>query len=173
MMMRIASTALMTIILLGTMGCSQQPDPLDGPRLLTASYRGLTVELELPKYSFYRGEAIPLRVTAINDSGADMVIQAATGALAQVTLHRRVIDVWEQIKTYPDSAMIEVRGWSLKAGESRTFPLNIVVAPDWPTNEPLRLVGQINGRPDVRPGAVIDIFPTRDAYERAMGLKDE
>lgn len=170
--MKKALTVLVMTALLGAIGCATK-DTLDGPRLHSASNRGLTVELELPKYSFYRGEAIDLKVVARNESDGDMVIQAASGALAQVTLHRRAIDIWEQIKTYPDSAMVVSRGWTLKRGESRTFPLNIVVAPDWPTNEALRLVGEINGRPDVKPAAAIDIFPTRDAYERAMGLKDD
>jgi len=171
-MMRTVLTALTTIALLGCVGCPP-PDSLEGPRVHVETKKGLTVELVLPKYSFYRGEAIPLKIVARNESREDIVLDADSRALAHVTLHRRAIDAWQQIKKYPDSAIVAARQWTLRPGQSRTFPLNIDVAPDWPTGEPLRLAGGLNGRPDVAPAATIDVYPTRDAYERAAGLTDD
>ena len=172
-MTRTALTALATIALLGCVGCPPPGDSLTGPRVHADTKKGLTVELVLPKYSFCRGESIPLKIVARNDSRSDIVLNADTRALAHVTLHRRAIDAWERIKRYPDSAIMVARRWTLRPGQTRTFPLNVDVAPDWPTGEPLRLVGALNGRPDVAPAAMIDVYPTRDAYERAMGLKDD
>ena len=172
-MTRTAMTALVMMAMLGCLGCPLPDDSLTGPRVHADTSKGLTVELVLPKYSFYRGEAIPLKVVARNDSRRSILLDADSRALAYVTLHRRAIDAWQRIKKYPDSAIMVTRHWTLRPGESRTFPLNVDVAPDWPTGESLRLVGGLNGRPDVAPAAMIDVYPTRDAYERASGLKDD
>ena len=165
-MKRIA-IALCAVALLAATGCPPPQQRLGGPYGHVASSRGLEVELVVPKYTFYRGEKLPLVVVVRNTSADDILIRADSGALVQVTLWRRAAGAWEQVKRYPESALVVAKRWRLPAGETRRFPMNLEVAPEWPTNEPLRLVGEVNGRPDVRPTAMIDVYPTGQDYDKA------
>ena len=58
-MTKTALAALGMIGLLGSMGC-KPADSLSGPRIHVDSNKGLVVKLVLPKYSYYRGESIPV-----------------------------------------------------------------------------------------------------------------
>ncbi len=147
-------------------GCPARPETAGlpvGP--IVAEARGLEVSLALPKYSFYRGEEIPLKVAARNTTRRDVVITAHSGALAYVSLWQ--LQPERQILRFPQAAILVVKQWTLPAGESRSFPLNLQVTPEWPTREPMRLVAEINGWPLARPSVLIDVYPTREAYERA------
>ncbi len=134
------------------------------PRIV-AEARGLEVSLVLPKYSFYRGEEIPLKVAVRNTTRRDVVITAHSGALAYVGLWQ--LRPERQILRFPQAAILVVKQWTLPAGESRSFPLNLQVTPDWPTGELMRLMAEINGWPLARPSALIDVYSTRQAYQRA------
>jgi len=154
-------------LLLASAGCPPPGSTPGGPTAHTASAKGLVVEMILPRHSFYRGQIIPIRVVARNTTGRDMVIEADSGALVYIAVWRRATGAWERVRRYPEAAVMVVRPWKLQAGQAHTFPMNVKVAPDWPTGELLRLTAELNGRPDVVAEATIDVYPTREAYEKA------
>jgi len=59
--------------------------------------------------------------------------------------------------------------WALKAGQSRKFVMNLPVEADWPTEEPLKLTVELNGRADVVVGGLIKVFADKAEYEEYMG----
>ena len=128
---------------------------------------GLTVELHLPRRLLVRGETVPVTVVARNLTKDEMVIPATTGALVYVTLWRNTEVGWEQVKQYPESAAQVATPWRLAGTSAQSFPLNLRVAPDWPTGEPLRITAELNGRPEVAPGGIIQVFLTQEECDRA------
>ena len=171
-MKRIAVSLVAALLLAGA-GCPSKTPDLLAPQTHVASAKGLTVELALDRHSFYRGEIAAVKIVVRNDTSGAVTIEADSGALARVVLSRRTAAGWEPFRRCPDSALMLARRWTLQPRASRTFPLNIEVAPDWPTGEPLKLAAEVNGRGDVRPEAVIDVYPTQAAFNRAMGLEQE
>lgn len=118
---------------------------------------GLRVELRVPRRSLVRGETVPVTVVARNLTKNEIVIPAETGALVYVTLWRRTEAGWEQVKRYPETAAQVLSHWRLAPKSSQNFPLNLRVAPDWPTGEPLRMTAELNGRKNVSPSLTVNV----------------
>ena len=165
--MRKMAISLLAGGLLAAAGCPAPPPPPASPRPALKTHRasrdGLVVELVLPGYSFVCGQDLPVKVIAHNHSERDMVFRADSGALAHVRLWRRATGGWEELHRFPETAVLIATSWTLKAAQTRTFPLNLQVAPDWPTHEPLRLTGELNGCPGLTPSALIDVYADQAA----------
>ena len=128
---------------------------------------GLGVELRVPRRSLVRGETVPITVTARNLGKKEMVIPATSGALVYVILWRKTAVGWERVKRYPETAVPVASTWRLAPGAAQPFPLNLPIAPDWPVGEPLRLTAELNGRPEVKPGGIIQVYLTCEEAEEA------
>ena len=167
--MRTLATLAVGALVLAAAGCAPQK-PMRGESgqnfVRTATGDGLEVQMVLSQRYLLRGETLDVTVTAKNVSDKDMTIEARSGALAQVAVSRTTAVGWEQIKLYPESAIMVMKPWTLKAGESRKFPLSIQVAPDWPTGEQLKVEAYLNGKPKVKPSAYVEVFTDKAECDR-------
>ena len=125
---------------------------------------GLAVSIETAKRAFVAGERLNVLVTAKNHGGAK-TIGAVSGAPAYVRLLQHVGIGWEEVRRYPETEMMVISPWQLEAGQKRQFILPLTVEPDWPVGELLRLTAELNGRPDVAPGVVIEVLPGGEGGE--------
>ena len=165
--MRTATAMVAAVLCLGTLGCAGAAGPKGPAEVWKDARGGLVLQVRVPNRLVVRGEVLPVEVTAVNRTREDMIIRADSGALVYVTLWRRGAVGWEEIKRFPETTVLKARPWKLSAGRSHTFTLNVRVSPDWPTNEPLRLTAELNGRPELRVGGVITVFATRQERDRA------
>jgi len=138
-------------------GCGPREDLRAGREVNSAERDGLVVEIELTRREFAVGQTMPVTVTALNTTRRDLDILASTGAPVYVKVWRNIGVGWEEVKRYPQAAVMVMSPWSLEARGRRTFPLSVPVEPDWPTNEPLRVTAELNGRPEVAPGIIIRV----------------
>jgi len=137
--------------------------------LWKARSNGLILKVRINRRYCVRGQTIRLTITAINTSKKDVHIPADTGALVYAKLWRHTATGWELVKRYPQSMVMVASPWILKAGQSRKFVLNLPVESDWPTEEPLRLTVELNGRPDLVAKGLIKVFADKAEYEEYMG----
>lgn len=131
----------------------------------SAEAGGLAVRIEAPKTTFLRGEEFKVAVVARNTTQKPMRIDAVTGAPVYLRIWRYTGLGWEQVKRYPQVATMVMNPWTLEPRSERRFELNLVVEPDWPTNEALRLTAELNGRGDVVPGILIAVVPRAPTAE--------
>lgn len=141
--------------------------PLQQDIVAQETKAALMVELRLPRRNLVRGETLPVTVVARNLTKEEIVIPAETGALVYVTLWRRTEAGWEQVKRYPQMSAQVLSHWRLPPKSSQNFPLKLPVAPDWPTGEPLRITAELNGRPEIKAGGIIQVFLTQEECDRA------
>ena len=66
---------------------------------------------------------------------------------------------WDRFKRLPETAGARLVTWRLEPGEVKTFKLLVVITPDWPTAETMRLTAQLNGRTDLRAEVVLRVQP--------------
>ncbi|MFB3892135.1 MAG: hypothetical protein ACE15C_08950 [Phycisphaerae bacterium] len=138
-------------------GCTEiKPAPIVGQGN-TVKSKDLAVRVEVPAKVFYVGQRFTVKVTATNLTDSPLTITARRGAPVYVHLSRFTGLFEEEFQTYPEAALMVMSQWTLAPHEAKTFPLDLVVAPDWPRGEPLHLTAEINGRPDLRPMVVITI----------------
>ena len=116
---------------------------------------GLSVRIEIPKRDFTVGDEFIVKLTARNTTSRPIEIDARTGTPVYVRLRRHTGVGWEEVKTYPQTAVMTVAPWTLKARSKRNFLVRLKVEPDWPTGEVLELTGELNGRPEAAPGVTI------------------
>lgn len=129
---------------------------------------GLVVTAGVPQRNYVRGDTVTVAVTARNTSGRYLAIPADSGAPVYATLWRRTAVGWEQVKRYPQTAVMVAAPWKLRGGKTYKCALNLPVEPDWPTGEPLKLTVELNGRDDVVAGGLIQVFATRADYDKAL-----
>lgn len=118
---------------------------------------GLKVSVSVPKRFLHPGEKVDVVVTATNTTAAAMRISANSTAPAYVRLWRLATLDWERIMRFPKTPTMIMRPWTLSAWGRRTFPMTLTVSPDWPTNQPLRITGELNGRPDAVPDLLVRV----------------
>lgn len=116
---------------------------------------GLCARIALPDNTFNAGEIFLATFAATNKTDKPMTIHAISGSPVYVRLWRRTAVGWETFKRYPEAVVMVMKSWTLEPGQTRTFPMQLVVDRTWPTSEPLRLTGELNGRQDVRPNVTI------------------
>ncbi len=168
--MRTLAIVLTAALAAAATGCAQPPaqDPnAVGILQSKTAGDGLTVTLRAPMRDVAVGDTLPVAIIATNKSDKDIAVKATTGAEAYVAIARNTPIGWEETKRYPEAATMVVNPWVLKAGESRTFTLNLPVTKEWPTNESLRLSAALNGRPDVAPAGNVQVYGSRAECDRA------
>jgi hypothetical protein len=153
--MRIAIVAAPALALLALVGCQQPPPPapvIPGDIFAApVAADGLVVAMALPDRTLVRGQRVPVTVTARNTGAKPITVVTDSSAAVYVTLGRRTLAGWEDIRRFPENTITENLVWTLAPGQSRSFTLTFNIGADWPSNEPLRLIAQLNGRPDARP----------------------
>lgn len=145
-------------------GCDGPASSKSAPAIsqtVTASAEGrdLTVALRLPKSQFVPGEDVPITIIAINRGQDGLRFSDQTSAPYRIRLERSTPLGWVIIKTYPEAAAMVLAEWSLRPGEKRTIQTKLLVEPDWPTYEDLRLRVNLPGRADVAPFVHIEVTP--------------
>jgi hypothetical protein len=164
--MRTLTTMLAMLLLTAAAGCQPARPAADEGFTVGAVNQGLLLGVNLPGRYFARGDTVPLTLLARNVTDRDMVIHADSGALVYVRLARHTSMAWQEVKRFPAAAVTVARDWKLPAGGSHKFVMNLDVTPDWPTGEPLRLTAELNGRDDVQPAALIEVFATPEECDR-------
>ncbi|HDY64808.1 MAG TPA: hypothetical protein ENH84_01070 [Phycisphaerae bacterium] len=139
---------------------SVQPSPPD-TTTATASAVDLRVTIHLPKTTFTPGDEFRIKITATNRTPRGVRIKSGSGAPYYIHLLQHKDAGWKQIKTYPSSSMMEMVEWVIPPHETRTFDPVLIVEPDWPTYENLRLKVNLNGRADVAPFLNIEVIKTK------------
>ncbi len=166
--MRTLTLLLAVAPLVALAGCPfKKGQPTAQGILQSESKDGLEVELRVPRRDLVRGETVPVTVIVRNQTKNELVIPAQTGALVYISLWRKTDGSWEQFKRYPEMATQVLSPWRLAPKAEQSFSLPLPVAPDWPTGEPLRITAELNGRPEVAPGGIIEVFRTQEECDRA------
>ena len=152
-------------------GCQPPPAPQPTTRsapgiVWRAAKAGLAVEVVVPETGYARGDVIPVAVTARNTTAEEMTVTASTRAKVLVSILQSTPIGWEEIGRYPGAAATVLTTWTLAPGQTFTHTMNVPVTADWPTDEPLKLEAWLDGRPDVRPGGIIRVYPTGQQPDR-------
>ncbi len=162
--MRRIAIVFLIVGLVSAVGC-RQPDEM---LWHAQADDGLVVAAGVPHRNYVRGQTVTIVVAVRNTSGGDMIIPADSGALVYATLWRRTAIGFEQVKRYPQTAVMVAAPWKLISGKTYKCTLNLPVEPDWPTGEPLKLTIELNGRNDLAPGGLIQVFATQADYDKAL-----
>lgn len=150
------------------MGCSvtgcaepEAPPPAVGERFEMVRRETLAVQMGSAQRAVQVGETLEVTIRAMVDQDAKAPVQivAPTGAKAQVEVQYHTGLGWETVKRYPQAATQQIVRWSIGPGEVWQQTLTLPVEPDWPTNEPLRLLGYLNGRRNVAPTLRVSVLP--------------
>jgi len=111
---------------------------------------GVALTIELPKRHFTAGESINLRIIARNTGEKVIVFESHTSALYKVTIYRMTPAGWRWVNRYPQAAMKLRTTWKLQPGQIVRYNQVVPVGRDWPVGEPLRLVAELVGAPELR-----------------------
>jgi len=111
---------------------------------------GMALTIELPKRHFTAGENINIRIIASNTGAKAIVFDSHTSALYKVTIYRMTPGGWRWVNQYPQAAMKLRTTWKLEPGQTARYNQVVPVGRDWPMGEPLRLVAELVGAPDLR-----------------------
>ena len=111
---------------------------------------GMALTIELPKRCFISGENINIRIIARNTGDKAIIFENPTSALYKVTLFRMTSAGWRWANQYPQAAMTVRSTWTLLPGQTVRYNQVIPVERDWPMGEPLRLVAELVGGPDLK-----------------------
>ena len=148
-------------------GCSppESPSalrPLPDTTTATASAGDLRLTIHLPKTTFTPGDEFRIKIVATNKTARGIRIKASTGAPYYIHLLQYKDAGWKQIKTYPSASTMVMSEWVIPPRETRTFDPVLIVEPDWPTHENLRMEVNLNGRADVAPFLNIEVLETKE-----------
>lgn len=154
--MRRANLLLALLVVAGAGGCaSVGPQPIGN----TVEIDGLAVTVEVPKRQLQVGQQFRVLVTVENRTKEAMRIPAASGAPYYIRIWRHTGLAWEEVKRYPEAVTMIMSPWTLEGKSTRTFAPILTVAPDWPTNELLRITAELNGREQASPGVNVEVLP--------------
>ena len=148
-----AITVLATMVILS--GCAQGPAMKFHP----GAKDGLALTLSVSQATPRIGEKVEAVVMAANTSGKPIEISADTTAPVYLDVWRPAGQSWDRFKRLPETAGARLVAWRLEPGEVKTFKLLVVITPDWPTAETMRLTAQLNGRTDLRAEVVLRVQP--------------
>ena len=111
---------------------------------------GMALTIELPKRCFTPGENINIRIIARNTGKKTIVFESPASALYKVTIFRMTPLGWRWVNQYPQATMKVRTTWKLQPGRTVRYNQVIPVGRDWPMGEPLRLVAELVGAPDLK-----------------------
>lgn len=136
---------------------SVEPDkPAVAVETNTVEGAGMTLTIELPKRRFTHGENINIRIVARNTGEKVIVFESPTSALYKVTIFRRTHAGWRWVNQYPQAAMKVRTTWKLQPGQTARYHQVVPVGRDWPMGEPLKLVAELVGAPDLKCPMIIE-----------------
>jgi len=158
------TAAALALALMPAAGGCQPKKPrvvLHGPQPAqnTATAGQLALTIHVPKRDFARSEKLPVVIVARNLGKKTLQITAPTNTPCLLRVWRHTGLAWEHVRRYPPAEMRTQLPWKLQGRSSRTFNRTIIVEPDWPTGEILRLTAELNGLPEIVPGVNIRIRP--------------
>ncbi len=136
---------------------TMQPGQAVGAAATSTAKEHAAVTLELPGRHFAVGDQFKIRFTVSNPSSRTIKIPAGPGAPIKVRIWRHTGTDWDEIKTYPQAAVLTTRPWQLAPGAKRSFEMLLTVEPDWPTQDPVAVVAELNGRPDLQAMGIIKV----------------
>jgi len=116
----------------------------------TVEGEGMSLTIELPKRHFTTGENINIRIIAHNTGEKAIVFESHTSSLYKVTIYRMTSAGWRWVNQYPQAAMKLRTTWKLQPGQTVRYNQVVPVGRDWPMGEPLRLVAELAGAPEVK-----------------------
>ena len=152
--MRKSAIALLLAASLLVSGCGffRKTPASSVPTMETNSVKGdsMTLTIELPKRNFTPGENINLRIIARNTSDKTITFKSPTSALYKVQIFHKPAMGWRWVNQYPQAAMKITKTWSLQPGQSIKYNQFIPVGRDWPMDEALKLVVELEGGPDLQ-----------------------
>jgi hypothetical protein len=115
--------------------------------------------LAVARRTFGIGDAFDVTVRARNISKQPITIRARSGAPVYLHVNRFSAMGEDEFKTFPEAATMVMSAWTIQPGEERTFVLTLTVEADWPRNETLKLIAELNGYPGLMPFTTIRILP--------------
>lgn len=125
-------------------GCAE-PARLAPRRGGMTQANGLELSLNLSSTAVRAGDELIVTVTARNASDKPITIHAPNSSAVWIRVWRNTPMGWDVVKTYP-RAVARVEGvLKLAPGQQKQFAMTLPVEPDWPTNEKIRISGEING----------------------------
>ncbi len=157
-----AACVCLLVALLVLPGCPSGDGKGNGPasRLYEETVvDGLRITLTVPDSAFAPGSEVPVTFTVTNTTDAPRRIVAPSGSPYFLRLWREVATGWDTIQRFPQADIQIVTPWTLEAGETRTWSPALRVRSDWPTHEPLRLSGEVNGLRETRVFVTLRILP--------------
>lgn len=158
----VAALCLLSMLTLSACGPTNGDDEAIAPGAAkeTGRFGDLEMTLKIDEQVLVTGETLPVTVTVTNiRQTAPVEIEARSSARVIVELLRWRPEGWQQVARYPQAALMVLSPWTLKAGQTRTFELDLPVEPNWPTHETLDLRARLNGVEDAKlrlPVRVID-----------------
>jgi hypothetical protein len=155
------ATPLLTIVLLVTAGCRYfTKPPAAAPAAPKPAFstietnsiknESMTLKIQMPKRRYTAGQNIHLGIIAINTGQKPLVFRSPTTALYKVTIYRMTSSGWRWINQYPQDVLKVSRTWTLQPGKRIKYNQIIPVMRDWPMDEALRLVVELEGGPDLK-----------------------
>jgi hypothetical protein len=127
---------------------------------VAAEARGpaMAVGIDLPARTFSVGESFQAIVTVTNLTNRPIHIASPSGALVHVLVWRNTGLAWDEVKSYPPSAVRIVTTWTLDKRSQRKFVIPLTVEPDWPTGEPLQMSAEVNGVDQLSPKVDFEVL---------------
>jgi len=105
----------------------------------------VTVSLTSTSSHLTTGQAIDAMVTITNLTDRPVRIDSPTSVRLYVYIWRYTEAGWTKILRYPQSELHVVTPWGIAPDASVGMTLPLVIEPNWPTYETLRLTAAVNG----------------------------
>jgi len=151
--MRKSAIVLLSIVSLLAGGCGMfrkaTPEPVTGNPIQrnTVQGEGMTLTVELPTRRLEAGRDVNLRIIARSTSESPIAFQSPTLALYTARIYRMSANGWSQIDQFPQADMNVRKDWTLLPGQIVKYDQIIRAGRDWPMDETLRMVVELNGGP--------------------------
>ena len=139
-------------------GCAGPSSPVAPRHGGVARADGLELSVALSSASVKVGDKITVTVTARNVSDNPITIHADSSAAIWVRVWRETPMGWDVVRTYPRSVAKVQSSVTIAPGEAKPFAMTLPVEPEWPTNERIRISGELNGN---KLQALADLFVER------------
>ncbi len=144
-------------------GCSSPPAlrEMAGVRD-EASWSGVALAVEVPGRQFSASQFVPVYVRLTNMNSTPVTIQSPNNQEITISVFVPTPVGWKKLKDYYPTTLAQApTTWTLAAGQSQVFSVPLTVEAEWPTNSDVRLIAEVNGRPQLRTAVEVFILPVR------------